>query len=309
MERTYMDTTGMQTRIYRVRHYGGVDLEVYVPSVYYRPAFYAWELNRWSRGMRYAFSGSMALAMAGGGVQPYAVYNSPSQWLTDYALAATLRTADDMQDGPGETNPDFQAGPPADDDSVAGPGAPLPIEIKQMIGSQVQGQIEAEQNQAATPGAQTTDSSTPPLDPALRVFLVSTPMDVVTDGRSCALTPGDVLFLPKSVELNASEAQLLVMSARRYDCPSNTEVTIQIIDLQEMHNHFAATIDDGQEELAARDSETGLPKAPDAETKPTVEARGARALNAGEVQSAIVQAQEDATKVEQKVQQEAEAGN
>ena len=66
-------------------------------------------------------------------------------------------------------------------------------EVKQMIDAEVHRQLQAEQAAAQSPQAQPANDQAPPpaLDPAQRLFVVSSNLGVSTaEGQECELTPG-----------------------------------------------------------------------------------------------------------------------
>ncbi|HXA49200.1 MAG TPA: hypothetical protein VNV86_02785, partial [Candidatus Acidoferrum sp.] len=95
IKRTYIYNGVPQARIYRPRIYGGITLAVYTPVRYYRPAFYMYAYNPWAVPVVYSWgwAGRPRYGYYGGYFTPYPTYASPSLWLTDYLIAATLQSA------------------------------------------------------------------------------------------------------------------------------------------------------------------------------------------------------------------------
>src|ERR1019366_9527721 len=89
-------------------------------------------------------------------------------------------------------------------------------------------------------------------------------VDVVdANGQECAVSDGDALQLQASPPADAVEAQLVVLSSKGgKECPKSSTVTVQVSDLQEMQNHMRETIDQGLQDLKAKQGKGGLPAAP-----------------------------------------------
>jgi hypothetical protein len=150
-----------------------------------------------------------------------------------------------------------------------GPPAMTP-EVKQMISDEVRAQLALE-NQEAQQNAQQKD-----VDPASsgiarllsdghpHIFVAGDSVDVVdANGQECAVSDGDALQLQAAPPANATEAQLVVLSSKGgKECPKSSTVTVQVSDLQEMQNHMRETIDQGLQDLKAKQGKGGLPAAP-----------------------------------------------
>ena len=62
---------------------------------------------------------------------------------------------------------------------------------------------------------------------------------------------------------SATNANLMVLSSKGgQECRKSTVVTVALTDLQDMQNHMRETIDQGLQELQAKQGKGGLPKAP-----------------------------------------------
>ena len=62
------------------------------------------------------------------------------------------------------------------------------------------------------------------------------------------------------------------------ECPRSSTVTVQLTDLQEMQNHMRETIDQGLQDLQAKQGKGGLPPAPpSAQAQPAAAAYAAAA--------------------------------
>jgi hypothetical protein len=94
---------------------------------------------------------------------------------------------------------------------------------------------------------------------------------VDANGQECAISDGDALALRTPPPADATAADLVVLASKGgQECPKNSTVTVQLTDLQEMQNQMRATIDQGLQELQAKQGTGGLPKAPpSAQIQPT----------------------------------------
>ena len=141
IKRTYIYNGVPQARIYRPRIFNGVTLAIYTPVRYYRPAFYVYAYNPWPRPIVFAWGwgGSPWYGYYGGYFTPYPVYASPSLWLTDYLIAATLETAyqERMAAQQAASAGNMYA-------SGGGQSAPMTPEVKQAIADEVRRQIDRE---------------------------------------------------------------------------------------------------------------------------------------------------------------------
>jgi hypothetical protein len=158
------------------------------------------------------------------------------------------------------------AGSPA-----AANGAPaLTPEVKQMIAEEVKNQLALE-NQEAQQNAKQQD-----LDPnssgvgrmltdgRQHVFVAGSSLDVLNAaGLECAISDGDALGLNTPPAPDATQVNLQVLSSKGgQECAKSSMVTVQLTDLQDMQNHMRETIDQGLQELQAKQGRNGLPAAP-----------------------------------------------
>ena len=155
-----------------------------------------------------------------------------------------------------------------------GATAPTPLspEVKQAIADEVQQQLAADQQAAATPqpapqAAPTAAEVPDALNPAERVFVVASNLDVtMASGQECALSAGDVVMrLTDSPDANQN-VNASIQSSKKGDCATGQTVAVGVQDLQEMHNQFRAQLDSGLQQLGASSGKGGLPKAPDTAT-------------------------------------------
>jgi hypothetical protein len=263
VQRTYAVNNVTYTRVYRTSNYGGVAYYHYVPVSYYRPVFYGWVSNPWPAPAYYTWGwfGDPWYVYYRSYFVPYRVYPTASLWLTDYLLAENLRLAYEEQ---------------ANANTAVVPGGPyatqLTPEVKQAIAEEVRQQLAAEQQAAVAANPQQlalSRSDVPPaLDPARRVFVVSSNLDErAVDGQECSLTPGDIITrLTDSPDAN-QYVTVSILSSKPTDCQAGRQVTVAVQDLQEMHNRFREQIDSGLKTLADNRDQGGLPAAPDTRTQ------------------------------------------
>jgi hypothetical protein len=263
--RTYVAGSRQYVHVYREYRYRGVAYYRYVPAVYYRPAFYGWAVAPWSAPVRYTWFSIAApapwFALYGGYFTPYPVYASPDLWLTDYLVAENLRAAWENQQKEGDSQP------PAPQPGME-EGASLTPEVKAAIAEEVRQQLAAERTAAAQPTASNTSApaeSAEQAPPALaeRFFVVSSNLDVTANGEGCTLTPGDVIERRGQDTDATGGVAVEIVSSKAGGCPRNAATSVNIADLQDMHNRFREQLDSGLKMLADNQA-AGLPKAPPA---------------------------------------------
>ena len=258
-------------RYYRGYGYRGLYLNVYAPGFYFGPGFYGWAYNPWAAPIAFGWGwgGSPWYGYYGGYFAPYPVYPSASYWLTDYMISQDLQAAYVAHQEAGEVD-----GAP----SAAGGAPELTPDVKQQIADEVRNQLALE-NQEATLTAQHQE-----VDPGSsgiarllsdgrpHVFVAGGALDLVdADGQECGISDGDALALRTPPPADATAADLVVLASKGgTECQKNSTVTVQLADLQEMQNQMRATIDQGLQELQAKQGKDGLPQAPpSAQAPPT----------------------------------------
>jgi hypothetical protein len=271
--RTYYEHGRAYDRFYSGYSYHGAYVEMYSPSFYYGPGFYGWAYNPWVAPVPFAwgFAGVPWFGFYGGFFTPYALYASPSLWLTDYmisqSLAANYQAAQDAQaQGQGQ----------AQDDAPAADAAALSPQIKDQIAAEVQRQIALENSEAQ---AANTDAGQDPASSGIQrmltdniqhVFVAGNDLDL-TDaaGNECAVSEGDALQLTGPAGANADAATLAVLASKGgKECPRGDTVSVAFADLQDMQNHMRETIDAGLGELQAKGGKGGLPALPPSAAAP-----------------------------------------
>ncbi|HEY1495146.1 MAG TPA: hypothetical protein VGF49_11420 [Candidatus Solibacter sp.] len=294
IKRTYIFNGVPQARIYRPRMYNGVSLVVYTPVRYYRPAFYAYAFNPWPRPIVFGWgwAGSPWYGYYGGYFTPYPVYASPSLWLTDYLIAATLENAyqERMAARAAAANSYADSG---------GPSAPLTPEVKQAIADEVRRQIDQERAQQQSSNAMATQDPNIFADNSPHVFVASTPIMVSSNYGDCAIGEGDVLQMNQPPLLNSPTAEVIVLASRGQDCRKGSRVNVGLQDLQEMHNQMLATIDRGMGDLQSKQGQGGVPPAPQGSTGTIDSAYAREAQPDANVASELTTVSQEADRAEQ----------
>ncbi len=264
---------------------------------YYHPfffgvGFYGWGWHPWAAPIAWGWGwgGAPWFGFYAGWWNPYPVYAAPYFWLTDWMIAANLQAAYAAQQeaaadaaGAAAAASDGQAADSGGGGGDGGGQVALSPEVKQAIADEVKAQIQAAQQDsqqssgggsaapAPTSSSSASNSDTPPpaLDPAHRTFIVSSDLDVVADGQECALSQGDVITRLTDTPDADQKVNVSVASSKRNDCAAGKTVLVSVDDLQEMNNQFQEKVDNGLKEMASKQGTGGMPKAPDATTKPS----------------------------------------
>ena len=295
VSRTVVVNNVTYTSVYRSYSYGGYCCYYgYRPAFYYAPVYYGWAYNPWPAPVYYAWGWGPApwYGYYGGYFAPYPVYPSAAFWLTDYLIAANLQAAYQAQaaaaaSAPGDNGggEQQQAQPSGNDNSASNSGqVTLTPEVKEAIAEEVKAQLAAQQAEAqqASSGANqnsgaanqnsgsTTSQEVPAaLDPARHTFIVASDLTVSSNGQECQLTAGDVLKRTSDTPDEERKVTAVVSASKKSDCSVGQEVAIGVDDLQEMHNKFEEQLDNGMKDLANKQSQNGMPKAPDTKTTPS----------------------------------------
>jgi hypothetical protein len=256
VQRTYYSHGQAYARVYRPYTYGGVVLDMYTPTRFYRPAFYAYAYSPWMTPVSYSWGwgGSPWFGFYGGYFSPYRVYAGPAFWLTDYLFAMTLQEAYQER-----MDANLQGGGYA-----AGGQAALTPDVKQAVADEVHRQLdmEAAEGQSMNSNAGSGDVMAPVFSDNLpHVFVVSSSLMVDDRGPGCPVSEGDVLQL-RPGSSNGAAADVVVLASKGMDCRRGSVVSVQIQDLQEMQNHMRETVDQGLAEFQSRQGRGGLPPLP-----------------------------------------------
>ena len=256
IKRTYMYNGVPQAMIYRPRVFNGITLAVYTPMRYYRPSFYMYAYNPWPRPIVFGFGwgGSPWYGYYGGYFTPYPMYASPSLWLTDFFIAATLESAyQERMAARAAGGGIYQDG---------GQSPPMSPEVKQAIADEIRHQIDLERAQGQNAGAGGGQDVNIFADNVPHVFVAHSTLFVNSNLGECAISEGDVLRMNGPPPMNSPVANVVVLASRRMDCRRGSQAAVQLQDLQEMHNQMVATIDRGMGDLQAKQGQGGLPPLP-----------------------------------------------
>jgi hypothetical protein len=310
--RNYVHGEHHFSREYAKYRYHGVELNHYVASATYAPAFYGWAYYPWDSVAAYAWgwASSAWFACNAGYFDPSNSYQSGANWLADYYLGGTLADAYDAgaQAGscPGTGGGEAAGGEPADAEVSATADTPITPEIKQMIAEEVKQQLAYENAAAAKPDQSFILNGLPQALVPNHLFVVDDGQNGSTaDGQTCWLSPGDVLKLTAAPAENATTGNLTVASSRRSDCPAGASVSLPIEALNEMLNNFRAQLDSGLKTLREQQGKNGLPAAPmSAITPPPVPADEPPA-ESEDVQALLDAQQQQADQTEVSVTEEA----
>jgi hypothetical protein len=275
VQRTYVANGQTSVYVYNRYSYRGVVYDNYVPVSYYHPGFYTWAVSLWASPVPWAWAwyGDPWYTPYSYYFAPSTYYPGPSLWLTDYLLAQTLQ-ADyqarvDSNSGQGNFSPPQPppAYPPAEQPVAQNPTGVTP-EVKQEIADQVRQQLDAEKAAAVNPQPTPAQGPPPALDPGIRVFIVSSSIDVSAGSDQCSLTADDIITRIDDTPDENQNVSALVTTSKRADCPSGEKVTVAVQSLQEMYNQYRARTDSGLKVLAQSQGTRGMPAAPDTRTAP-----------------------------------------
>jgi hypothetical protein len=262
VQRTYFMGGHRYAYAYRTYYYGGVHYYGYAPAYYYRPAYYGWVYNPWRAPVRYrwGWDDQPWYGYYGSYFAPYGVYGTASLWLTDYILSESLRAA--YESRAYDRSLDAMDSPPAREEQ-------LDPDVKESIAYEVKRQIAAEQAAAnSEAGPSGGDEAPPALDSKSKIFVVASDLDTtMSTGQECALTPGDVLLRTNAEADDDNRVDVTVASSKKGDCFAGSTVSVEVADLQEMHNHLRQLLDTGLKTLADNSGRNGLPSAPDTTTR------------------------------------------
>jgi hypothetical protein len=311
VQRTYFVNGAHYVNVYRPYRWGGSVFQIYFPVRYYQPGFYSWLWDPWARPVYYTswgWSGRPWYEYSSSYFGPYRNYAAPRFWLTDFMLAAILEQAYlDRADASAASYP------PNEFSSTGEVG--LTPDVKQAIADEVQRQLELERSQSEAVSqismAPSVDDSLPPSlsGPGPHVFVVSQGLDVtvVTDGRPCSVTGGDVLQMDRVPPPGATAARVVVLASRRQDCPKRSVVSVPLQELVEMQNRMRETLDRGLQSLQSHQGQGGLPTLPAMAAAPPVDAPYAvEATPDPNVADELRAASQDAVQAEQEVVGQAE---
>ncbi len=306
VSRTYVVGKQTYARVYQRAVYQNVAYYRYVPGFYFNPNYYGWIVDPWASPMSYAWDwyGDNWYNFWNSYFSPYPTYPDASLWLTDYTLAQNLQQAYDNQTAAGPDDQPPAAAPTADN---AQPRLITPA-IKQALADEIRQQVEAERAAAAQPAAATAvppppkDQPPPALDPKIRTFVVSQPVELDGAGNGCPLTPGDVIVRAGDTPVEQTKVSVMVISSKPGSCAVSTTGLLQVAELQEMYNDFRERIDDGLKLLADKQGKNGVPAGPAAETRPVAAGTAVPDLYA---ETELTQQQQAANQAEREIEKAA----
>jgi hypothetical protein len=240
--RTFVVQGQLFHQIYRPYTYKGTNLDVYATSRYYAPNFYQWVGNKVAAPQKFNWPYNNSTPWYGhyqGFFQPESSYSSPTQWLTDYMLAATLYVAYSTKGQGSDPQPSN--------------AAPVTPQIKQMLNEEVGRQVKQEATEATdnaqnrTPQAGAGSVVQELSDQQNHAFVVSSDLDLVDpSGRRCSMSEGDVVQVTSGPKGDGGAVEAVVLTSKGgAECTKSAQVEIALNDVQEMQNHMRAVIDQG----------------------------------------------------------------
>ena len=260
-QRTYWTNGHSYARVYRDREFHGAHYDQYVPGHYYRPGFYNYAYGPWPAPVRYQWGWQQEpwAASSSSYFQPSSSYSSAPAWLTDNAIAGTLRNA-------------YGANPGGGPGGIGSGGSPVTPEVKNDLEGEVRADISDEQREAVQPGGGPAGGpETPPdaLSSEHLYFVVDNNLSVATgEGPECELTGGDVINRVDDAPGEDNSVHVKVLSSKPQDCSAGTTASVGVSDLQEMHNTLREQVDAGLDTLANNKGAGGIPPATDPATLP-----------------------------------------
>lgn len=287
VQRTVFAGGRPETYVYRTVQYRGIVYKRYVPAVYFQPKYYTWAATPWAAPAAYAWGWQAEpwFLFDAAYFVPEAAYPSAAFWLTDYAIASSLRDAYSQREAAGT----LAEQPPS------APVMQLSPTVKREIADEIQRQLSADASRPPAPDG--ADAALPPaLDPASKVFIVSLDLEVKAGGASCALTAGDVIMRTQDQTGPGNMVPVTVRSSKPGDCPVDTATTLNAVALQEMANTFQQKLGSGLAVLAQKQGAGGIPEGPPASPSPSRD--GQAPSNASADAALINQAQLAANQVE-----------
>ncbi|MGA8529483.1 MAG: hypothetical protein WB622_07195 [Acidobacteriaceae bacterium] len=317
--RAYYRHGGYYRAYYHPYYYHGVYLHGYMPAYYYPPAYYGWAYNPWPAPVPYAWGwgGNPWYGYYGAYFAPYPVYPSAAYWLADYMISTSLAeayAAGVAAGAAGATAQVRRTNAPhlvfASYDPDTGTTSPtMTKEVKDAVSQEISRELAASQKAQDPSDGSTASLATLLADGQPHVFVANAGLTVTSAGEDCGLTEGDVLQLSTPPAEDASAADLRVLASKQADCPKDSTVSVDLTDLQEMHNSLLANIDSGMAQMKDHPGQGGLPAPPATATQGTTEAPYAAAAPAADPNGAaeLDQQSEQGAQLEQQVTAEATA--
>lgn len=332
--RTYYANGRAYDRFYGRYGYRGHFYDVYAPRAYYPFGFYGYAYAPWAAPVPYAWAPAPWVAPYGFYYAPYPVYPAPAFWLADFVFGASLAAAYEAGHNAGAAGaylaPDATQYPTlakfsasigellVSSAEAAAASPALSADVKQQVSDEIKQLVQQEGDESKTNGQnQDADAGANSVmkllgDDRPHVFVAGSDLDVVSSsGSECAVSQGDVLRVASLPAGDAETVSAAVLASKgNKECAANTNVTIALSDLQDMHNHMRESVDDGLAELQKKQGTGGLPAAPTGAAAPPVPAAFAKdapppEANAG---AEVAQQAKEADAAEQDVAQQVASG-
>ena len=254
-QRTYMHNGVAHAAIYRPWVHEGREYHVYMSPHYYHPTFYSWVHTPWVRPVTYSWGWHSRpwYGYYGGYFTPYRTYASPSFWLADFIIAASLESAYLAQ------NASTSAPPVTYNSSTA-----MSPEVKDAIAQEVKRQMDQAKADQAYAQSSGVKSAPPPIfsESGPKVFLVSSSLTAYAGNQECPLAEGDVLQVVQTPVQDFEWADVKVLASRGSNCPVGSQLSVKTTDLQEMQNTLQASLDQGLAKLQSDQGKEGMPPLP-----------------------------------------------
>ncbi|MCK9463321.1 MAG: hypothetical protein M0R80_27185 [Proteobacteria bacterium] len=165
---------------------------------------------------------------------PYAYYEGPSYWVTDYVIASMLE--DEYARG-------YSDGYAAGQQQAATAGTPISEPVKEQLRQQVDATAQSFQVERSI---RLEDALADPE----HLFIVDTPISAASvGGGTCSLNGGDIIKAAGPADPDVPVASMTVVTSKSESCAAGTVVSVSFTDLQEMLNTFGERVDDGLNEL------------------------------------------------------------
>ena len=231
----YRDYQNNYRSVYIENNYYGSPVYFYRPSVY-GYSDYVRVLSPWSRPTQYAWEWNYNSRYRGY-YSPYAVYSTPSQWLTDYMIMSLIQSRFERV----LYNDDVYS-------YTQGTGS-----LDSMIRDEIRLQVEQSLRYQQT--AVQFNSS---MDPSNiirngRLMVADEAMYAVDqNGNQCVLDESDVVRIVSLASVYEGQAQVRVVSAKRGSCYIGSYVSVSMENLIDMENEFQSRIQLGMREMRSR---------------------------------------------------------
>jgi hypothetical protein len=180
-------------------------------------------------------------------------------------------------------------------------------EVKDAVSKEIERELAAGQKTQDPSDGSAASLGTLLADGQPHVFIVNAGLTVTSSGQDCGLTEGDVLGLDTPPAADATTTDLRVLASKQADCAKASTVTVELTDLQEMHNHLLANIDTGMAQMKDHPGQGGLPAPPAEAIQGTTQAPYAAAAPAADPNGAaeLDQQSQQGAQLEQQVVAEA----